>query len=437
MTIPVRGVSTSKKPDVLVIGGGAIGVASAYELARRGARVLLVERGPELAWGCSAGNAGLICPSHAAPLATPAALRLGLRWMLKRDSPFYVRPRASVMPWVARFALACTAERAKAATNLIRSLSRTSLDLHAELAAAGVDTGFTRNGILNVYETSNGFEAGRREAELHRNARLRCTVLDPAEARSLEPTLVAPIAGAVYYPDEAHCDPWRFVQALGGAAASAGAEIYSGVEVLAIRRDASRVRSVETTAGVIHPKTVVLAAGVWTRQLARGLGLRVPLEGGKGYHLDIEPPPRAPRVPVFLQESRVIATPLTDRIRFAGTLELAGLDLRVDPIRLDAMARAGWAALGLDHPRVLEVWGGLRPCAPDGLPILGRAAGLENLVLATGHAMLGLTLAPVTGRLVAADVAGDETEWDLNLLRPDRFSGTLRSPSFAHTRRSR
>jgi D-amino-acid dehydrogenase len=403
--------------DVVIVGGGAIGACSALELARRGAQVTLLERGPALAAGCSAGNAGLICPSHSTPIANPAALRNGLRWMLKRDSPFYLKPRPAALPWLARFTLAARAKRAAAGARAIRALSRASLELHAELAAQGLETGFQRRGVLNVYATAEGLAAGAAEAQA---SGLRAEVLDTDGLRELEPAL-EPAAGGVYYRDEAHCDPLRFVNAVGEAAAALGADIRTGVEVRRLRRSGSEI-VIETTEGGLRPESVVLAAGAWSAALARQLDVFLPLEGGKGYHVDLERGPDDPQLPSWIADSWTIATPLEGRLRLSGTLELAGLDLSIDCVRVDAIRRGGARALrGLKGRRVLEVWAGLRPCTPDGLPVIGRPGSVHGLVVATGHAMKGVSLAPVTGLLVAELVTGVTPSHDLRPFSPDRF----------------
>ena len=263
-------------PDVLIVGGGAIGVCCALELSRQGADVTLLESGAELGAGCSAGSAGLLCPSHAAPLATRAALRHGLRWSLTRHGPFAMRLRPSLLPWLARFAAACTPARERAATDVLRELSVASLELHERLRDEA-DTGTERLGTLNVYETEAGFDLGRREAVEHARAGLREHVLSAAEASELEPALAGPIAGAIYYPDEMSGDPLAFVQAVGFAAVDAGAAIRTRTEVLGLRTAGRRIAKVETTAGDLAAGTVVLAAGAWTptpRPRARALDPR-------------------------------------------------------------------------------------------------------------------------------------------------------------------
>src|SRR5262245_9367007 len=273
--------------DVVGVGGGAIGACCAYELAQRGLGVTLLERGEELASGASSGNAGLLCPSHSAPIANPASVRNGLRWMLSPDSPFYLRPRPAVAPWLARFVKASTTGRAAEGTRIIRELSLASLDLHAELAEAGLQTGFERRGILNIYETAAAFTLAQGHAE---SIGMNTRVMGPEEARLLEPAVGDRVAGAVYFPDEAHCDPLTFVYAVARAARDAGATVQTHIPVHRLRRANGGI-ALETGHGTFRAGTVVLAAGAWSTALAAPLGVFLPQEGGKGYHLDLAAAP--------------------------------------------------------------------------------------------------------------------------------------------------
>jgi D-amino-acid dehydrogenase len=410
-------------PDVVVVGGGAIGVTVAYELARNGASVRLLERdaigAPSSA---SVGNAGLICPSHAAPLPSPRALREGLLWAFRPDGPLQIRPQPSLAPWLLRFALAARPAQVRRGEELLRELSLRSLALHAGLAASGLETGFVRRGILNVYETEKLFAHGAAEARRSVDRGLGAEVLDATEARSLEPALAGQLAGAVHYPREAHCDPGRYVAAVGEAAASLGAELTAGATVTAIRKRGRRVEGVETAGGLVPAGEVVLAAGAWSGRLARGLSLRLPLQPAKGYHLELAAAAASPDRPVFLQESRVVATPLEGRLRLAGTLQLAGFDEVVDRRRAESLRAAAVRVLpAVGGLQVARTWAGFRPCASDGLPIVGRPAPWENLCLATAHSMLGLTLAPITAEIVGRLVLGREPPADIAALGPDRF----------------
>lgn len=342
--------------------------------------------------------------------------------MLRRDSPFSMRPRPGLLVWLLRFMLAARRERVRSGTALLRELSFRSLELHQKLDAEGLGYEFRSLGAINVYETERAFAAGRSEAEELAKHEIKSHVLDPGEARRIEPGLSDRIAGAVLYPDEAQCDPERFMQAVAEAARNAGARIMTHAEVFDLRTRGDRVEALETELGEVRPREVVVANGAWTAGVARRLGIPLPVEGGKGYHVDLEGAATDPVIPVYLQEARVIATPFQDRLRLAGTLQLTGLDMRVDDARVGATLNAGVRTLrGIEPARVTEVWRGIRPCTPDGLPVIGRSERIANVVFATGHAMKGLHLAPVTGRLVAQVVGGEAPMRDLAPFSPDRF----------------
>jgi D-amino-acid dehydrogenase len=421
----VRRVSS---PDVVVIGAGAVGMATALEMAGRGATVLVLERGPTPAAGCSAGNAGIVGAGHVTPLAGPEVLRDGIRLMFRRHGAFAVRARPASVPWLARFLWASSERRYQFGVRVLGRLARESAELHRALGGR-LDTGFVNGGLLGVYQEPAALAAA--------SALLGAPnqVLDGRAAHAACPQLVAEPAGAIFSPDEAHCDPERFVGALADAARELGVQLSTGVEVLAIRRRRGRAIGLWTTAGDVAAGEVVLAAGAWSSSLARGLPVAVPIQGGKGYHVDFADAAGDPTLPVHFPEHRVVATPLSGRLRVSGMLQLAGTDLRVDRGRVDTIARhAGRLLTGLRARRVLRVWRGLRPCTPDGLPIVGRVPGVENLTLATGHGMWGLQLAPVTARLVAGLLTGDPDAGSLSALRPERFSLLSRRPALSARR---
>jgi D-amino-acid dehydrogenase len=411
-----------RSPEVAIVGAGALGLMTALELGRRGASPVILERGADVLSGCSSGSAGLLSPAHSTPLAAPSAVREGLRHTLRRDSPFSMRPRPMLIPWLLRFMWAARKKQVREGTDLLRDFSLASLDLHKKLAQDGLDTGLEMLGAINIYETERAYAAGIAEADELSTNGIKSTVMTAEEAREFEPALSDRVVGGVFYPDEAQCDPERFMLAVAEAAVEAGAVLCTRAEVLDAHVSGGRVVSLDTTIGEIRPDQLVVANGAWTAQLSRRLGLRIPVEGGKGYHVDLEPSSSDPGIPVYMQEARVIATPYRDRLRLAGTLQLTGLSMRVDRVRVRATLQAGVRTLrGVGAGRVTHVWRGIRPCTPDGLPILGRSSRLQNVVFATGHAMKGLHLAPETGRVVAQVVLGENPTRDLGPFSPDRF----------------
>jgi D-amino-acid dehydrogenase len=410
---------------VHVIGGGVIGVCAAYSLAEAGQEVVLVEKG-DLAAGCSYGNAGLVTPSHSIPLAAPGALRSGLKWLLDPESPFYVRPRPdpALIAWLARFILASRQQPMLAGLAVLSRLSLASRALFDELTTReGLEFGFQGRGLLLVFHSRPGLEAGREEAHLLQGYGLASQVLDGEALRAMEPSLRPDMVGGVYFPNDAHLDPAAFVRGLGGWLAGRGVRILTGVEVVGFETSGGRVQRVQTTRGDLEAEQIILAAGSWSPGLARALKLRLPIQPAKGYTLTVRRPALGPAYPLILGEARMAVTPLGERLRFGGTLELAGFDESINRRRVAALERGLRRYLvGMEGLEVIELWRGLRPCTPDGLPILGRAPGLGNLIIAAGHAMLGMSLGPVTGKLAAQLIGGQTPDFDLSPLSPSRFA---------------
>jgi D-amino-acid dehydrogenase len=398
--------------DVVIVGAGAVGACTALELARSGATVAVVETGTGWAAGCSWGNAGLMVPSHASPFAEIKDLARATGWLARPDSPFGIDVSVALAPWLGRLLYECVNLRhARIATAVLRSLSRDSFELHAAYAAEGLNTGYRRDGLLDVYRTEAGFRAGRKDLAKHAesgehaaSAERLPQVLSASEARELEPLLGGRLAGAIFNPNEAHCDPGRFVPAVGGAAQAAGATLLTDFGVTGLRATQRGVR-VMSAASELSAGSVVLATGAWTPELAP----RVPIVSGTGCSIDLTDTPELPRRPTMLREARIGITPFDDRVRFAGTMLLARSPrATVDPRRIEGIYRAGTEALpSLRAAERSAGWIGNRPCTPDGLPRVGWAGPEQpNVVVAAGHAMHGLSLSPITAKLVQGLLEG-------------------------------
>jgi D-amino-acid dehydrogenase len=250
-------------------------------------------------------------------------------------------------------------------------------------------------------------------------------VLDAGETAALDPGVRMDVAGAVYFPKDCHLAPDRLMAGLQRRAAQAGAEFLWNTEVTGWRVEGERIRAARAGRDAeIEADEFVLCAGSWSPGLARGLGLKLPMQAGKGYSLTLPRPRRSPRICAIFTEARVAVTPLNGALRFGGTMELAGLNEDINPVRvrsiIDAVPRYYPELAPADFDGI-RPWRGLRPCSPDGLPYLGRTARFSNLVVATGHAMMGLSLGPITGRLAAEILSGEEPSLDLTLLSPDRY----------------
>ena len=413
-----------QRPDVLVVGGGVIGVCAAYYLQQEGRRVVILDKSG-IASGSSYGNAGWLVPSHSMPLPRPGAISEALRWMLSPVSPFYVKPRPSIelVRWLWRFRAAANAVAVKESLQAACLLSRVSLDLYDELISKEeIDCHYTRNGLITAFETEKGFEEGLEEAAMLAEHGVAGTVLDPQQLSSVEPALRSDLAGGVLYGGDAHLKPDSLVRGLASRFESQGGTIETDTEVQGFELAAGAISSVRTSRGVYSPGQVVLATGAWSGESVRGLELDLPVQPAKGYSITFERPAAPPSRPIMLAESRVGVTPMGSLLRFAGTLELSGLNTRIDARRVWALRQAGTRCLNTDLSRSPEtVWCGMRPLTPDTLPIIGTVDRPSNLIVATGHSMTGVTLGAVTGKLVAQIAVSKDPIVDPAPFSPMRF----------------
>ncbi|KAB2949536.1 MAG: FAD-dependent oxidoreductase [Thermoanaerobaculia bacterium] len=414
----------SEARDVLVVGGGVIGVACAHELARRGAAVTVVER-DRIGAACSYGNAGLLTPAVSLPLAAPGLFPKALFWLFDSASPLYIEPRVSfeLARWLAGFLGATSRRRFERGAAALVELSLRSVEFWAGLARRGPDRfGFRDTGLLQVFETPASFAAGRAKAELVARLGVPFESWSAEELREREPALRGRLGGAYFFTHDAHCEPDLAVAALAGEARRAGVRFVEGAEAWRFERDGGRVVRVETTRGAFRASEVVLATGAWSKRVAAQLGVRVPMLGAKGYTVLLPPLAAMPRRAYQLADRKIAVTPHDGKLRLSGTLELVDADFSITKSRVAAILAGARAALALPEAlEPIEIWRGLRPTLPDGLPMIGRAKGAANLWLATGHQMTGLKTAPATGRLLAELMTGEKPSLDPEPFRPDRY----------------
>lgn len=414
----------AKQVDVLVIGGGSIGVCCAYFLADKGRGVTVIDQGP-IGAACSYGNAGVIARSHIIPLPAPGVLLNGFKWMFDPESPLYIKPRLNLplLSWLVRFSIACRATPMLRTMSLLNDLIRASMDIFEELASrGGSDFHFTHKGSLAIYSTHDGFEEGVRQAEFVAPYGIVSNVLDLGGVREIEPKIQRRIVGGIYMKDDAHLNPSEFIGWLASQAQDRGVSFLTATEVLGFEKSSGRISTVRTTRGDFQVDQVVLAAGAWSRTLAIDLEVSLPIQPAKGYSITVKSEQRDGSVPLWLSESKVVATPMGGILRFAGTLELAGLNFSINRRRLETIRRAAREYLvDVDEYDTVEIWRGLRPLSPDGLPIVGKSRKWANLIFATGHGMQGISLGPITGKLISQLVANETTSIDMTCLSEDRF----------------
>jgi D-amino-acid dehydrogenase len=408
---------------VIVLGGGVIGVAAAHYLMADGHAVTLVDAREGVGLETSFANGGQLVASHSEPWASPATLRLMVKWLGRRDAPIILRLRAdpAVLAWGLRFLRNCT--NARAAANTARNL-RLSLANRALMAALRAETGIAYDGAqpgtLTLFRAARAFDAAARHAETLTAQGCAVEVADPARAIALEPALAHlgnRIAGALVAPGDELGDCHKFTAALAEHCVARGLDLRTGTRVSALEAEGDRITRVATDHGSLEADAVVLAAGPWSARLARPLGLRLPVIPVKGYALTapIADKGAAPRLGITDQASRVVFAPLGERLRVVSTAEFAGFDAGLNRPRLKLMEETARAVLpGAADYDALEPWAGLRPATPDNVPILGPTK-YRNLWLDTGHGTLGWTQACASGRLVADLIAGRRPPYESGL----------------------
>lgn len=411
---------------VVIIGGGVIGLCSAYALRERGAQVTIVESHAG-SHGASVVNAGWVCPSFSTPVPSPGLIQQSLKWMRHPDSPLYIKPSLDYdfLRWVLGFWRHCNDRSFTSAVEALSILNQGTFASFDEMAAAGVQFEMHQDGILFVFHSPLKLEHEFKAVEpLAKYGIVPSQPYWGNEVRELEPALSPSINGGFWYKGDRSVRPDTFTAGLTEWLSERMVEFRTNTKVTGFEHVNGQVNAVETTAGRIPADAVLIAAGARTGELTKHVGVRIPIQGGKGYCLDYAPPPVPVTRPLDFAEARFACTPMNGMVRLAGTMELSGINETVRPERVAAIARgasrglAGWPA----DPSVAKIDSGLRPMTPDGMPVIGMLPKFRNLAVASGHAMLGLTLAPSTGEAVAELLTTGQAPAIIEPFSPARFS---------------
>ena len=411
---------------IIVVGAGHIGIACAHYLRQDGYEVTVIDQGG-VGDACSRANCGFVAPSHVLPLTTPQSLRDGIKSICQPKAPFRIKPqlRASLYRWMYQFARRCTKPQMLEAGTILHSILDVSAnEYRALLADPTMDCEWANTGLMFLFRAESALQE---YAEVHEMLAgefgLSARQIPGDELVQLEPALREGLAGAFLYEDDGYLRPDKLNATWSGKLKSDGVAIIEHCRLERMRKNGSSIAALETTQGEMQADQYVFATGAWSSQLAADLGCDIPIEPGKGFSVTMTRPELMPRHAMLSEEAHIGITPFDDGLRIGSMMEFAGFDESLPDFRIQQLKDA--AALFLRQPvgsADTHTWYGWRPMTWDSLPIVGRVPGLSNALLAAGHNMLGLTLAPVTGKIIADFVCERPSSLPVGALSPARFS---------------
>jgi len=418
---------STNKGKAVIIGGGIMGLASAYYLLKSGWKVTLIDKG-DLSDNCSQGNAGMLVPSHFIPLAAPGMISKGIKWMFNSRSPFYVKPSLdfSLISWGLKFMKSATQANVERVAPFLRDYHLLSKQLYKDLAKDdGFDFGLEEKGILMLYKTE---KAGEEEIHVGKDAQklgLDVEMLTKEQVQAIEPDIKLDVLGAVHYHSDAHLYPYALFSQLLKYIKTNGGEVITNAEVTGYNIQAGEIKSVQTNNEIVEGDLVIMTGGSWLPQLAKLAGLSIPVMPGKGYSFMESNSQHKIVHPALLIEARVAVTPMNGQVRFGGTMELAALNNNINMNRVEGIVNSipqYYPELQVEIPAKDKIWYGFRPCSPDGLPYLGYSKKLKNLIVAGGHGMMGISLGPATGKMVAELADRTTLSTDIKIYDPERYN---------------
>lgn len=411
--------------NIVIIGGGIVGLSSAYFLQKEGHQVTVIDK-TDITAGASFVNAGYITPSHIIPLASPGMISKGLKMMFNSASPFYMKPRWDIdfFKWAWYFHKSSTKAKVAKAMPVIKDINLLSRELFEDIKASGDlgDFQLERKGLLMLYQTQASYDHEMEVAKSASQLGLEVRELNKEQLKKLEPNIKIASEGAIHYECDWHTTPSEIMPKMLQHLKNVGVVIKTNEEVLDIKLNSNTIDSVTTTKETYAPDEVVMAAGSWSGNLSKKLNLKIPLQAGKGYRINVTRPTGI-SIPAILMESKMAITPMQGFTRFAGTMEFSGINNNVRKERVEAIVKGAkkfYPELEITAEEMAEAKTGLRPVSPDGLPYIGRSKSINNLTFATGHAMMGWSLGPATGKLISEIIGNKKTAMDLSAFHPDR-----------------
>lgn len=423
--------SSNNKP-ILIIGGGIIGLFTAYYLLGTGKKIIIIDKSDGVD-GCSMGNAGMVVPSHFIPLASPGMIEKGLKWMFDSESPFYVKPRLSLslLKWGIDFYKAATPKKVNEAMPALRDIGLLSKKLYKDLAAERqFEFCFEEKGLMMYCKDQHVLEEEIATAELANKLGIEAKIFNKNQIDKLEPELKPNVAGGVFFTGDAHLYPNELIKNLKKHLIQNGVEIKFNAHFEAIETFGNQISKVKISClnakETIEVDKVILATGSWSEEIGKKLGVNIPIQAGKGYSItQNQKSGKKLNIPSIFVEARVAVTPMADSlIRFGGTMEIGGINDKINLNRVRGILKSVpkyFSDYTIEMPSLDKIWYGLRPCSPDGLPYIGYSEIYKNLIINTGHAMMGVSLASGSGLLTSELVNSKSLSMNIEQFRVDRF----------------
>jgi len=414
-----------RKKEVIIVGGGIIGLATAYYLNLEGHDVSVIDQ-DKIKSGASHINSGYLTPSHIIPLAAPGMISKGFRWMFNNSSPFYIKPRfdLDLVNWGMKFIKSCTSEHVQKSMKSILDINLLSKKLFIEMQQSNnFDFHLESKGLLMAYKTSLAEREEAKAASWAKDLGIIVKQLSKEEILKIQPKVPMEVAGAFMYESDAHTTPELFMNNLKNHLMSRGLKFFLDTVVTSFQKKEKKIEALNTNKGIFKADEFVIATGAWTEGILKELGIKLSIQAGKGYSFDVKNITGL-SIPAILSEAKVAVTPMSGYTRFGGTMEISGINSKINSRRVLSIVNAAkeyYPGIEIPLTSVDKARSGLRPLSTDGLPFIGRHSSFKNLVLASGHAMMGWSLGPATGKLITELVSGYDPSLDLKPYSPERI----------------